>query len=143
MKLCYVAIHDYGTGSAGIKVFARSIDEVTSVLRGPEWKVYAPDETGHLRHLERLPESDIDERSQLLQTFIEIGQQHVKGKTAFIVRDRAGEVRHVWARSVGEILDSFPKLLILSSVSSEITGYSDIDKPDGFLQRNAIDGSQT
>lgn len=71
MKLCFIAIHDYGMGSVGIKVFAKSIDEVKSVLREPKWKVYAPGETDHLRHLERLPESDIDEKSQLLHTFID------------------------------------------------------------------------
>ncbi|MDO8908254.1 MAG: hypothetical protein Q7W55_07115 [Pseudohongiella sp.] len=142
MKLCFIAIHDYGMGSVGIKVFARSIDEVKSVLPEPEWKVYAPDETGHLRHLERMPESDIDEKSQLLQTFIEIRLQNAEGKTSFIVRDKSGEVRHVWARSIGEILDAYPKLFILSSVYSESTGYSDIDKPDDFLRRNAKDGIQ-
>ncbi|HBX35884.1 MAG TPA: hypothetical protein DEG76_00645 [Pseudohongiella sp.] len=142
MKLCYVAIHDYGSGSVGIKVFARSINEVKSVLPEPEWKVYSPDETGHLRHLELLPESDIDERSQLLQTVIEIGLQRAKGKTLFIVKDKTGEVRHVWARSVGEILESYPKLFILSSVTSESTGYSDIDRPDKFLHRNADEGRQ-
>lgn len=139
MKICFVAIHDYGMGSVGIKVFARSIDEVKSVLSEPDWKVYAPDETTHLRHLENLPESDIDKQSQLLQNLIQNEQQCRAGKTPFIVRDKRGEVRFVWARSVSEMLDSFPNLTILSSVTTESTGYSDIDNPDEFLRRNLPD----
>src|SRR5690606_24878441 len=64
MKQGFVAIHDYGQGSVGIRVFARSRFEVSDLLPYPEWVVYDPDEAAAmLRGLDNLPESDIDSQS--------------------------------------------------------------------------------
>jgi len=108
-KRPFIAVHDYGQGAVVVRVFARQISEVSSVLRPPNWVVYEDNDSRRPRWSDedRLLVSDIDDKAAWLLQQIEIQRQEELGKRLFFFRARHGDterLRSVWARSEEEVL---------------------------------------
>ena len=142
-KRAFIAVHDYGQGAVICRIYARSIEEVESLLPRPSWAVYSEDDPDVRRwkNEDKILESDIDNQAPWLRKQIEIVVNTRAGKTVFPMcgmRDGKLELRDVWARSLLEIKERYPKLsplfgVGLSGDDLKRMGTSDVDAPDEFL----------
>ena len=125
------------------RIYASSIDEVEQLLPRPTWVIYEQDHPycQRWKHDDHILESDIDDQAPWLKKQIEIVVKRRAGKELFPMcgmRNGKLELRDVWARSLGEIKERYPKLSVLygvglSAEDLERMGTSDIDVPDDFL----------
>jgi hypothetical protein len=143
-KRAFIAVHDYGQGAVICRIYARSIEEVEQLLPRPTWVVYSEDhpDCPQWKHDNPILESDVDDQAPWLKKQIEIVVKTRAGKRVFPmcgVRDGKLELRDVWARSLWEINERYPKLSVLygvglSAEDLQRMGTSDVDVPDDFLK---------
>src|SRR5262245_6051566 len=112
-KRSFIAVHDYGQGAVVVRVLARQLIEVSSVLRHPSWVVYEEGDPRRPRwpDEDKLLVSDIDDKAAWLHEQIEIQRQEELGKWPFFFRACHGDpekYRRVWARSEEEVLVQYP-----------------------------------
>jgi len=129
-------------GSVGIRIFACSKSDVERILPKPNWEIFSSGEGNlHKSFIESIPESDIDEKSPLLQKFLYIQKQEAAGKQTYPVRGKYNgewEYREIWARSIDEIKERFPSLEFQYHVPFPDAEYSDIDVKDEFISRYEV-----